>query len=491
MANSVGENMENVDLKPQIEKEKVLDEDFSKVISERAKMGDAILNVLGAKEKYKKCIDAGFLDRENRPSVEEVRQKTKKLNPDQSEEKLFTARRWDVRKFEEINLPVVVGELKDKEKFSEQQGMRILDLPIKMPGQGWKIPEELEQFKEILAAAVDQERMLNPKFDEDYFVYIIIDQKIVVPGENQRRAGYHSDAFVTGETEVEIDGEEAARLVDRTYLAFDTLATGFLPGPFPIDGDPEDCDEVLKSFNKRAEGKTPILYPPYTVLRLDPYDLHSSRTNKTDQKIIRTFVKISFSKSVYNREGNDINPHFQYNWTMVPRDPEKRAHRNHIVGADKIDREKFTVVDPKNVDFEKDEINWIEKGIFTAKKIEGVKAEPAQPGERLETKVNDFLVTSNVAREGFWKVTTSQGDQYFLDGKRFGDNYEAQPDEKGIYKSKGLSRKMVKISKDICFVAPWGAMQYIPKGGVLVISDKYDIYGIHPGNFEASFVVEK
>lgn len=488
MISIIPESEKNSDLLPQFNDKKEVSLNFP----ERASVGRAVLNVLKTedKEKYRNLIDVSFLEKGNRPSLEEIQKITKDLNPSQSEEKLFTARKWTVEKFEEENLPVVIGELKNKQAFSEQRGMRILDLPIKMPGQGWKIPEELEQFKEIIAMSVDQERMLNPKFDDDYFVYIIIDQKTVVPGENQRRAGYHSDAFVTGETEVEIDGEEAARLVDRTYLAFDDLATGFLPGPFPVDVDPEDCEGVLETFKKRAEGKTPVLYPPYTVLRLDPYDVHSSRTNETAAPIIRTFVKISFSRSVYNREGNDINPHFRYNWSMVPRDPKKRAHRNHIVGADKIDREKFMVVDPRDLDFEKDEINWVEKGIFSAKKIEGVRAEPAKPGERLETKVNDFLVTSNVAREGFWKITTSQGDQYFLDGKRFEDNYEVEPDEKGIYKSKGLSRKMVKISKDICFVAPWGAMQYIPKGGVLVISDKYDIYGIHPGNFEASFIRE-
>jgi hypothetical protein len=438
-------------------------------------------------QKYGTCIDASFLDRANRPSLEELQTKTRTMNPDQTDEKLFSARLWDTERFEEKNLPVIIGELEGKDLFSEQHGMRILDLPIKMPGQGWKIPSEIAQFSEAIALAVDQERMINPDFDDDYYAYIIVDQKVVQPGKNQRRAGYHSDAFVTEQTEIEVDGEEVARKIDRTYVAYDTVPTAFLPGPFPIDCDPEDCDQVLESFKRRSEGLKPTFFPSHTVLRLDPYDVHSSQTNESDKPVIRTFIKISFSKSVYNRDGNDVNPHFNYNWTLVPRDPAKREHRNHIIGADRIDRDKFTVIDPKSVDFEKDEIPWIEPGIFEAHKVEGVLAEPAVPGEKLETKTHDFVLTVNTAREGYWKITTSQGDQYFLDSKQFHDNYVDTPDEKGVYIAKGTVRKMVKLSKDVCFVAPWGAMQYVPKGGVLVISDKYDIYGIHPDNFNASF----
>ncbi|QQR54557.1 hypothetical protein IPG41_05185 [Candidatus Peregrinibacteria bacterium] len=437
--------------------------------------------------KYQNCIDTAFLEPETVPSLEEVRRKTRELNPDQTDEKLFTARTWDVGRFEETNLPVVAGQLKDKEAFGVQRAMRILDLPIKMPGQGWKIPEELAQFQEAIALAVAQERMVNPDFDDDYYAYIIVDQKVVQPGQNQRRAGYHSDAFVTGDTELEVDGEEASRKVDRTYIVYDTLPTGFIPGPMPLDCDPEDCEQVLESFAERSQDQNPRLYPTHTVLRLDPYDLHTSRTNETEDPILRTFVKISFSKSVYNREGNDVNPHFNYNWTLVPRDPAKREHRNHIIGADRVDRDQFLAIDPKSIDFENDEIPWIEPGVFTAHKTEGVHAVPAIPGEKLETKVGNFLVTVNTAKEGYWKVTTSQGDEYFLDGKRFHDNYENEPDAKGICLPKGMPRKMVKLSRDVCFVAPWGGMQYVPKGGVLVVSDKYDIYGIHPSNFEASF----
>lgn len=43
------------------------------------------------------------------------------------------------------------------------------------------------------------------------------------------------------------------------------------------------------------------------------------------KRTIRTFMKVSISNKKYAREGNTINPLFDYNWTMKPRD-DKRNH---------------------------------------------------------------------------------------------------------------------------------------------------------------------
>src|SRR3989344_3102009 len=351
-------------------------------------------------------------------NVQEHKERVIALNPDQDPITLFNEETWDIRRFSEGNhLPVKLGDIANRTEFSEQCGIRVLDMPIYIPGQGWAIPENLSQFKEAIEMAAIHEAVVNPDID-DYYVYITVDQKTVVPGKTQRRAGWHSDAYITDETgrQLDVKAENAVdikrqdgRLVDRTYIASDGLPTWFLPGPFPIEGDPQDCDQVLNNFDKMAEGQEPITYPSYMLSVLDPYDVHTSAPNLTGEEVKRTFIKISFSKQIYNREVNTRNPLLEYNWVMVSADKSKRRqHRNHIIGFDREDRDQYLSVDPLTLlkgDISK--VDWVEPEIFTAQKVEGVKAEKAVPGEKMETVINNFRMTTNTAEEGDWKIITS------------------------------------------------------------------------------------
>lgn len=244
---------------------------------------------------------------------------------------------WNVERFKDKgNLPDIVGTLENQAWFSQNNGIRVLDLCIKAPGQNWAIPTALAQFQEAVHRARFQELMISGKGIE--YCYITVDQRPVKPGTSQRRDGWHSDAYIVDEQGRQLDviPENAAylptgELIERTYVAYDALPTLFLDGPWDLP-DPTDCDAVLKSFNDQAKEKMyekhPIVFGPYTLLCLSPYCVHSVQKNETPDMVDRTFIKIQFSSKMYNREENTRNPNIDYTgWTWVPRDPAKREHR--------------------------------------------------------------------------------------------------------------------------------------------------------------------
>lgn len=444
----------------------------------------------GDKPLFSQIIDASFLEAELPENTrEEIKARALANNPDIDPRKLNSVMKWDVSEFARPSLPAILGELQDKAAYSQQKGIRVLDMALRLAGQGWAIPEEFAQFSEAIKLAVEHERSINPDFDSKYNVYITIDQKRVLPGKTQRRAGYHSDAYVTSETT--IDNPEEEKTADNTYVIADALPTWYQPGPFPLDGiDPENCDEVLRHFDKLSEGKPPVTFPPHTLIKMTPYDIHTPATNLTDEVITRTFIKIQFSKERYNLIGNTINPNLSYDeWTWVPRDLNIRNHRNSIIGWDRADKDKFTQIYPYSVDFSQDkpDVPWAKAEFIWAKKSENVHVERAVSGEMLFTKHGEDIITINIAQAGDYKITTSKGDQYFLSEAKFKKRYhpDIQPD--GSYKPMGTPQKMLVVTQPISIRAPWDAMQYVPAGSVLTSLSMGDTYAIHRDNFQQSY----
>ena len=419
-------------------------------------------------------------------------------------QKLHHMMRWDVEEYERPHLPSVVGELRDRGAFSRQRGLRVLDLAIRMPGTAWAIPEAFAQFGEALRLAVEHERAINPDFDSLYYAYFTVDQKLVEPGKAQRRVGWHGDAFVSPET-TRLEGDDRPpTVVDNTYVVFDALSTLFLPGPFSLRGiDSTDFVAVLRRFDALAEGREPLRYPPYTLLRMTPYDVHTPDLNTTSETIERTFVKIQFSRDRLNMMGNERNrvvgpvgrPVLSYDgWTWVARDPKRRNNRNSILGWDRSDRHQFRLVDPgSEIDFTADAPGapWTGGRFFFARKVEGVCAEPAVADETLETVGGQgtFRSTFNIAQAGDWKIQTSQGDRYFLTDATFRLRYFTEGREgPGFYLPRGAPSRMAEITSPIRYRSPWGAWAYAPAGSVLARGGAQDVYSILPENFRASYV---
>lgn len=236
---------------------------------------------------------------------------------------------WDIEEFNKVNLPEVIGQISNKEAFSKFNNIRVLDMPIYMPGQGWGIPNDITQFLEpIELACKSEERFGN--FFKDHYVYITVDQKVVEKGNTGRRAGAHSDAYIESKltgNQIDLTFENADIIkqeegeVSHTYIVTDIFPTEFFDAKFPLEKT--DCDSAMQTFDEIAKQSKVITYPTYTLLRLDPFIVHQAAIATETAR--RTFVKISFSRKQYNREGNTHNDLFDYNWKMAKR-KEKRNH---------------------------------------------------------------------------------------------------------------------------------------------------------------------
>lgn len=255
-------------------------------------------------------------------------------------------RQWDLRYFAEPNLPAVVANLDPSFSRRWLEPIRVLDMPVKLAvhdrpagGYEYRLPDSLAQFAHVIRVAEEAEAALRDT--NPLYVYLTVDQKLVPPCGTQRRPGWHSDGFITDTHGLQVDviAENAihfARVtgaVDHTYIAYDCLGTWFHPGPFISAGSraPEIADDVeaLIRFGRVASESPRLIrtYPVNTLLRLDPYDVHTGQTHLGDKPLPRTFVKVAFSERRYNRTGNTHNPLFDYWWPMVPRDPGRREHR--------------------------------------------------------------------------------------------------------------------------------------------------------------------
>ena len=229
---------------------------------------------------------------------------------------IWREKKWNHEEYSKTNLPIVVSTLEDTTSFSkidEERGRGFLDLPIYMPDQGWKIPPSLEQFKELISKAVQCEKLFNTDFEQDHYVYITIAQSFVEPNMSQRRRAWHADSYRRKMEKLGTD-------IDHIYLAYDIQPTLFSRSSFDFNGvNKEDLTEVLDHFNNGAEPHEKVEYPTYTLLRLDPYVVHNANTNTTEDRVFRTFARLSISKKRYRNASCSHNNLFEYNWESTSR----------------------------------------------------------------------------------------------------------------------------------------------------------------------------
>ncbi len=434
-------------------------------------------------------LDASFLNDSFANESEILAYKNKIEQRNKCSADIWQRKEWNLNYYQEQNLPIVVGKVEDSKLFSSRyngNGLRFLDLPIYMPKQGWRMPVELEQFKEVVKMAVEHERLCNPFFENDHYVYITVDQGIVPPYTAQRRSGYHSDSY----RKIDTHKSDSNVLVDHIYVICDSCPTLFVGGPFVFDNvNPEEIDQVLALFAREAAHKEKIVHEPYTLLRIDPYCVHDAGINKSDQDVCRTFVKISFSKTQYRHLGNAHNALFVYDWPMVPRYMVPYTKEAIVESDHRKDRDMFIAIDKTDIDFlnKRCSVEWADERIFTVVKEGYVYAEPATEGEMLETRENGFLVSINVAVKGDYKVQFAGGNYGFVDEVRFNQRYLSVPHRKNLFCQKKSLRRAVRLKKKVRMLAPWGTMHYADIDDYLVYIDNEEVYFVPQDIFKSSY----
>lgn len=415
-------------------------------------------------------------------------------NPDLQMDYIFNKRFWDLDDFKKQNHPIVIADIDDRQKFSTRTDKELwtLDLPIKMPGKGWMIPSELSQFSEFIQKSDSFEQIINPLYDECY-AYLCVDQRPVMPGKSQRRPGYHGDSFITPYTHDKYG--ESDILHDSIYVASDCIPTIFNPGPFPFSNMKIATDPImaLDHFETMANSSLDTVLDSYRIIKLDPTVIHRVGKNESDLVMNRTFAKLVYSRDIFNRLGNNINLLFDYNWPMIDRSTDNRntsSVRVEIINGRKYS--DYIFLSPEILKFLMHDSN---KRVFRAEKYQHVAAYPATPGELLQTIVNGSITTQNTAKIGDWKITTQQGDQYFLPLKSLMKFYNhcnvtgsKYIDCKYNFYPKPDIVKVFQINEFVKFIPSWGTMQYLIPGDYLVMRGD-EIYGVKKDSFESNYLI--
>ncbi|MBI3557129.1 MAG: hypothetical protein HY074_12770 [Deltaproteobacteria bacterium] len=156
---------------------------------------------------------------------------------------------------------------------------------------------------------IEHEAAANPEV-ADFYTYITVDQHLVKKGETHRRGGIH------------IDGVQGARypvkiVPEHTYSASDKVGTVFYAQPFDLRGLDPSRQHVHAEIERQAKPENRVITDDYGLYFWDSYSAHEAGT--ADQDVVRTFVRIEYSKKVYDGVGDTHSPLFDYHWPSVPR----------------------------------------------------------------------------------------------------------------------------------------------------------------------------
>lgn len=172
------------------------------------------------------------------------------------------------------------------------------------------IPDNLSQFKPLVSMVRD---VLSGDRWFDSYIYLTAKTLWVTADNPGNRPGWHSDGFMSD---------------DLNFVWSDCNGTLFWEPDILVDFT-QDHVASLAEMEKAAEPDTEyhVTYPDKHLLMLDERVIH--RVADVKKPGMRTFVKISVSKSRYNLVGNSINHNLGTDWEYV----ERAEERNHPIGG--------------------------------------------------------------------------------------------------------------------------------------------------------------
>lgn len=137
------------------------------------------------------------------------------------------------------------------------------------------------------------------------YIYFTAKKMYQLPGCSFNRPGYHSDGFLTD---------------DINYIWCDNNPTIFNTSNYSLTMHHEYS---LTEMDMQSLKDKEVRYRPNELLRLNQFNIH--KVADIDKPIMRTFLKLSFSKERYNLIGNTHNYQLNYDWEMKQREDQ----RNH------------------------------------------------------------------------------------------------------------------------------------------------------------------
>lgn len=181
---------------------------------------------------------------------------------------------------------------------------------IKQAGSSeYQVPDHLRALVDDLLGKV---YALKPSLYEDdwtKYCYLTVKRQYIQPHSVPNRYGWHIDGFKSDQD---------------NFIWCDTIPTEVSVGQFDLTDDHEIS---LEEMQKQAQAERHFCHSlhTHTLYLLDQECVHNVTTNNLDKAVLRTFMKITFSKELFNCFGNAWNyklPHIK------PTTPRKEI-RNH------------------------------------------------------------------------------------------------------------------------------------------------------------------
>jgi len=193
--------------------------------------------------------------------------------------------------------PKIIGSFNP----TQPEMMFYLYMPIKIgASHDVHLEKRLLPFKPMIDASIDDFCKMRD-FDE-VNVYLTAKTMFVQSGQPGNREGWHADGFGS-------DG-------DINYIWCDKNPTQFAVQSFGLVST--DDKASMLQMEQRIDQSKIVTYPVNSLLRLDESVVH--RVSDNVESGVRRFVKISFSRHIFNNEGNSHNYLFAYQWAMNPRE---------------------------------------------------------------------------------------------------------------------------------------------------------------------------
>lgn len=195
------------------------------------------------------------------------------------------------------NAPIVIGGFDP----IQPEMMFYLCLPIFFPSKNYSnlIPDRLRPYEPMIDAAWNDYE--GDHETKNHFMYITAKTLFVTKENAGNRPGWHVDGF----------GSNG----DINYIWSDKNPTEFVIQSF-FDISKDD-GKSMEQMTAQAKAENIVTYPNNTLLRLDESIVH--RVGPVVEEGVRRFVKITFSKHIFNNEGNSRNYLIDYDWPMMKR----------------------------------------------------------------------------------------------------------------------------------------------------------------------------
>lgn len=175
----------------------------------------------------------------------------------------------------------------------------------------YKIPDNYSYIVNQIIGSIHHKSDYLYENDWKYNCYLTIKRRYVSPGSNDNRPGWHIDGFKSDQ---------------YNFIWFDSIPTEVCAGRFDLSNDHEDSLEEML-IQSGGNDKFVHTLSENNLYEMDQSCVHRTSINKMNKAILRTFIKITYSKEMFNCIGNAWNyklPHIRYNKV-------RNETRNHTV----------------------------------------------------------------------------------------------------------------------------------------------------------------